>query len=272
MAKKKNLPTTNPQRRNIKVLGVVALVAVAGLGGYLGARPFIEQLGDSNGEIAAAQQQTKSLQTQLTQLQGAANSKDQVEQFRKDFVAKFPETADVPNLINTISNSAVAAGIPASDVSNYAFQAPTLGGAGASSAGAAAAAGTTAPAPAASAGTTGTTGTTTGSAAAAGGSKLAGMTLNMTVKGSPRQFAVLLKNLTTMDRNFTVTTFAVAGSDAGSTLTLTATTYLYSHVPSYTEGAAAATSGTAGTAGTAGAASGTAQVPATGATSPATGG
>lgn len=237
--------------RNIKLVGFAGLGVVAVGGIVLGVVPLIGQLGGTNEDITAANAQTSQLRTQIQQLQGVQDNEAQVNQFKDDFVAAFPETAQVPDLINTIATAAVKAGIPASDITNYGFQAPVIGAAATATSGSAStsASGTTG-----STGATGTTGSTGSTAATpapgatasagtgtgtAGASALgattgqaAAMTLNLTVQGNTRKFAVFMSNLTDMDRNFSITTFAVAGGSQGSpdTLTLTGRTLLYSHI------------------------------------------
>lgn len=250
--------------RNIKLIGFTGLGLVAVGGIALGVVPLVGQLGSSNEDIDAANQQTSQLQTQIQQLKGVQANVSQVDEFKQEFVAKFPETAQVPDLINAISTAAVQAGIPSSDITNYGFQAPAIGSAATATSGsavagastpAAGAAATPAPAASSAASATGTAGS--GAAATAGGSALgattgqaAEMTLNLTVQGNTRKFANFLSNITQMDRNFSVTTFAVAGGSQGSpnTLTLTGRTLLYSHITTPEEGTSAAKStGTNGT-------------------------
>lgn len=258
--------------RNIKLVGFAGLGVIAVGGIVLGIVPLVGQLGGTNEDIDAANQQTSQLRTQIQQLEGVQDNEAEVNKFKEDFVAAFPETAQVPDLINTIATAAVQAGIPASSITNYGFQAPVIGAAATATSGSATtsgAAGTpAAAAPAATAPTTGTGAAGTGAAGTTGGSALgattgqaAAMTLNLTVQGNTRKFATFMTNLTNMDRNFSITTFAVAGGAQGTpdTLTLTGRTLLYSHITTPEESASGA--GATGVTGTGAAGTGATVAP-----------
>jgi Tfp pilus assembly protein PilO len=221
-------------KKLIKVLGI-ALIAIILLGGWFGVgQPLLNQSNTQATELKSAQDSLTAQTTKLAELSNVEANIDVVNQINSDLLNKFPELADVPGLLDSIGNAAAVSGIAAENITQVNFGTPTLveaapaAGATEGAAEGTAEGGDTSATPAPAEGAD--------AAVPADGevvstSKLANMTVDVTVIGTTAQFQSFLGQLKSMDRGFTIGNFSIAASAEGdSTLTLKGTTFIYSHI------------------------------------------
>lgn len=219
-------------KKLIKVLGI-ALIAIILLGGWFGVgQPLLNQSNTQATELKSAQDSLTAQTTKLAELSNVEANIDVVNQINSDLLNKFPELADVPGLLDSIGNAAAVSGIAAENITQVNFGTPALvEAAPAAGATEGAAEGTTE-----GGDTSATPAPTEGAAAPTDGevvstSKLANMTVDITVIGTTAQFQSFLGQLKSMDRGFTIGNFSIATSgEDDSTLTLKGTTFIYSHI------------------------------------------
>ncbi|MGY2702110.1 MULTISPECIES: hypothetical protein [unclassified Nocardioides] len=186
-----------------KVVGVVGLLAVAGLGWMFAVGPETSKLADARAEVTTVQDQNAVLGTQLA---GLVKQQEQLGDTRttaRMLAKKFPPTADQPGLFEIVTTAAVDAGIGAKGVTTLTPTPPIVDGADPS-----------APATSTSTSTSTTTPAT---------SQLARQTVTVSVTGTYDQTEQLLVNLEHMQRAYLVTSVTLAGDGTTGAFTTTIT-------------------------------------------------
>lgn len=189
-----------------KVVGTLALVAVAGLGWVVAVGPQTSRLGEVREEISAVQDQNAVLATQLAALQKQQEELAGTRRTARQLAKKFPPTADQPGMFEAVTAAAVGAGIGADGVTTLAPTPPVVG--------------------AAAAGATPDAATTTTTP-----NGLARQTVTVTVAGSYDETQRLLDNLEQMSRAYLVTSVSLAGDPENGTFSTTVTGDMFVMAP-----------------------------------------
>jgi Tfp pilus assembly protein PilO len=219
-------------RKVIKLGGFAGIGLLLILAGVVVGQPLVSEITGNGTEITQATQKNQSLQDQITSLKKIAEDNTKVVAINNKLLTQFPELADVPDLLNSISNSADTAGISPDQITSVNFTIPTLETPTASSTAAPAStatpAATATPAPA----STPAAGGTAAAGASSATSDLASMNVSITVTGNSDKFQIFLAQLTSMDRVFSVSGFNISedASKGTGTLAVQGTTYLYRHI------------------------------------------
>lgn len=172
-----------------KVIGALALLAIAALSWTFVLGPETSSLSDARAEVDAARQQNAALLQQLSQLKAQEKELKETRKAATKLAEKFPPTADQPGLFQQVTAAAVDAGIGPQGVTTLAPSPPVIGSA------------------------TGGVGATT---PVAGSASLASQDVSVSVTGSYDQTERLLQNLEHMPRAFLMTSVALSGSDTSS--------------------------------------------------------
>lgn len=234
-------------KKAIKFIGFAGIGILLLGGGVLVGNPLLSEISGQTAELKTATANTDTLKNRIATLTKLKTDNPAVDKINVALLTQFPELANVPALLDSISASADTAGISADNITNVGFTIPKLETATPSTTGA-----KTPDAPAAKADAPAISSSAAPTAGGAAGSSLASMDVSITVKGDTGQFQVFLKQLTSMGRVFTVKTFNIAVAAAtpsgpGGSLTISGTTYLYKHIQAPLGGGAAVTN-TSGTA------------------------
>lgn len=207
-------------KRNIVLIGSLALVIIAVAGWFLLLSPRMATAGEIHSQRESVEMSNGVTQAQITELQ---KMKDDIGTAKADadlLTRRFPPTAAQSMLFEHIRRAAFAAGLPERKISTLTITAPTIGASdGSVSLGAPAAAPVVDPA-------TGIAAPAVAPIAGAGG-QLATMNVDLSVSGPQSRLAALLNALEDMDRAFLVTSVNLGNSAGGeSTLTLTGKMFL----------------------------------------------
>ena len=189
-------PTAN------KIIGALALVAIAALGWTFVLGPETGSLSDTRAQVDAARQQNAVLLQQLSQLKGQEQELRKTRRQAKALQTKFPPTADQPGLFAQVTQAAVDAGIGPQGVTTLAPTPPVIGSA---------------------------TGGVSAEAPAAGSGTLASQDVSVSVTGSYDETQQLLENLEDMPRAYLITSVALsgAGDGGGGAYTTTITGHMF---------------------------------------------
>jgi len=166
-----------------KLIGSLALLGLAGLGWVFILGPQTGAVAEVHEQVDAANEQNEALARQIKVLRAQEAALEDVRKTASALAAKFPHSADQPEMFREITLAAVAAGIPAGRVSGLAMAAPVAG--------------------------------TPGQVARAklpgesGPAELAAQHVTVSVEGSPRGLEQMMRNLEQMRRAYLVTSFAV---------------------------------------------------------------
>lgn len=174
-----------------KLLGSIALVLLAGLGWLLLLSPQTSALAEARAEVATTKSQNDALRHLLVVLQGQQRHLSDTRVTATALAAKFPPTADQPELFRSVTAAAATAGIPAARITTLTPTAPLLlsGGPGG---------GAQLP----------------GKATTAG---VAAQSVSMTIEGSYQQMLQLIANLERMPRAYLITSLTLsAGTTPGT--------------------------------------------------------
>lgn len=179
--------TTTP--RATKLLGAGGLLLTGVLGWVLVVGPQVSALAAVRLEIEDTSAQNEVLDTQLASLQQQSLSLGETRHTALELAAKFPPTADLPELFRIVTAAAVDAGIGPRGVTTLAPTAPVMSG----------------------------TDPVTGlPLAEAGESKLARQTVLVSVTGTYAQTRQLLDNLEQLTRAYLITSITLTvGENAG---------------------------------------------------------
>jgi Tfp pilus assembly protein PilO len=195
--------------RASKVIGALALLAIAALSWTFVLGPETSSLSDARAEVDAARQQNTALLQQLSQLKAQEQELKDTRKAARKLAEKFPPTADQPGLFQQVTAAAVDAGIGPQGVTTLAPTPPVIGSA------------------------TGGVGATTPTA---GSASLASQDVSVSVTGSYDQTERLLQNLEHMPRAYLMTSVALSGSGdsttaGGFTTTITGEMFVMPPIP-----------------------------------------
>lgn len=220
-------------QKTVKFVGVASLVIVTALGGVLVAQPLYNQVTTQNAELTSVQDELTTMQTARDGLDTAKDQYDDIQAINDQLKAQFPELANVPDLLDSITLGAVESGITPTDISSITFGNPTVAvpavpEVAPTTEGEAPAEGETPPADdAAAAPADGATADTTVSTG-----EYAEMEIGIAATGNPQAIQQFLSYLNTMDRVMIINTFSVDTTEAEDTgavsnLSLTGKVYIY---------------------------------------------
>lgn len=174
-----------------KLLGSLALILLAGLGWLLLLSPQISALSEVRAEAETARTQNDAQRQLLVVLQGQQKHLSDTRATAAALAAKFPPTADQPELFRSVTAAAATAGIPAERITTLTPTAPLLGTGG-----------------------PGGTAKLPGKAAAA---DVAAQSVSMTIEGSYPQMLQLIANLERMPRAYLISSMTLsAGTTPGT--------------------------------------------------------
>ena len=205
-------------KKDVLTLGVAAIALIAALGYYLVLSPFLSQSSDHADKMSNARTLLTTAQDDLTLAQKYQDEYPSVLEINDALVDNFPSTADIESLNLAILLAASQAGIMPDQVTTISTSSPAL----------------MAPAPAAATTDTATTDTATTDAAPvvadpAASSKMAQMSVTISIKGSPSALMAALTNLSAMNRVILITSASMTtDGDGQAVLSIQAISYLYS--------------------------------------------
>lgn len=237
-------------QKTVKFVGIASLVIVTALGGVVVGQPLYNHIKTQSDELSSTQDELTTAQKSRNGLLTAKNQYPAIEKINAQLSKKFPDLANVPELLDTLTAGAVQSGMSPSDITAISFGNPTVstpavpattGGTASSESSAAPSAAPSAAssaAPSTSGGATATEGA--GNTSVSTGS-YADMEIGISAKGSPENVQKFLDYLNKMDRAMTINTFSVTQADSedgkGATLSLTGKVYIYKKIstPAETE-------------------------------------
>jgi len=173
-----------------KIIGGVGLLSLLALGWVFVLSPRSNSVADVHRQTGEVREQNDTLRQQIRVLRAQQTALGEVRASAKALAAKFPPTADQPELFRQVTRAAVEAGLPATKVTALTPQAPVAG----------------------------TPGRTTGVQlpGEATISDLAVQKVTMSVEGPPDQLQRLLRNIELMRRAYLVTSLTLGqGTDPG---------------------------------------------------------
>lgn len=229
LASEKAAPKRKPGlgRRNTMLIGFTGLILIVILGVFVGVLPTYNSYKASQEELASAQERLDLATGAYRVAQGYQQNYPEVRSYAEDLDARFPATAATPELNATITNAAISAGIPASNISTISTSAPeSLAPAveapvadvdsGGASAGETAPEGQEAPA----------------ADAAPVMNQEAVMTVSVSVSGSKDDLVKFATNISESQRAFLVDSMSISVGDEGqATLEMSMTSYLHQAIP-----------------------------------------
>jgi Tfp pilus assembly protein PilO len=184
-----------------KILGGVALLAIAGGGWLLVLSPQTSELADIRTQIESTREQNETLRQQLVKLEAQRKQVPATRATARALAALFPPTAAQPTLFKAVTAAATQAGIPADDVTELSAEAPVAGSAGG-----------------------------TDKAQLPGESTdrdLAGQTVTITVQGDYDEIQRLAENLEDLPRAYLVSSLTLAVGATAGTYTATITGQMF---------------------------------------------
>jgi Tfp pilus assembly protein PilO len=190
-----------------KILGGVALLAIAGAGWLLVVSPQTSELAEVRTQIDTTRSQNETLRHQLAKLEVQRRQLPATRETARALATLFPPTADQPTLFKAVTAAATQAGIPADDVTELSAEAPVAGTSGGSD---------KAQLPGESTET-----------------DLAGQTVKVTVQGDYDEIQRLAENLEELPRAYLVSSLTLgSGADAGTyTATITGQMFVMPAAP-----------------------------------------
>jgi Tfp pilus assembly protein PilO len=238
-------------KKTVRLMGISSIVILTTLGAVTVVQPLITNIQTQKEAVTTAEDEIKAIQTSRDSLAGGKDNYEEIAAINAQLITQFPELAEVPQLLDTITQGAVQSGINPADISSLTFAPPAVvapvvaaetakvagddieaealagGGEAAPAAGAAPAADAPAAAPAAGAAdVTVSTG------------EFAEMEIGINAEGSAESVQRFLSYLNTMDRVMLINGFSVDGgapNDAGgaspTTLSLTGRVFVYKNIP-----------------------------------------
>lgn len=229
LASEKAAPKRKPGlgRRNSMLIGFTVLILIAILGVFVGVLPTYNSYKASQEELASSQERLGLATDAYRVAQGYQQSYPEVLSYAQDLDERFPATAATPELNATITNAALSAGIPSSNISTISTSAPeSLAPAveapvanvdsGGASAGEAAPEGQEATTPEAAPVT----------------NQEAVMTVSVSVSGGKDDLIKFANNISESQRAFLVDSMSIAvGEEGQATLEMSMTSYLHQAIP-----------------------------------------
>lgn len=219
-------------QKTVKFLGIAGIVVLIAAGGVLVVQPLITQVQSQASEIQSAEDQIDTMTTSRDQLKDSKTNYNIVKATNDELLLQFPELAQVPELLDTITAGAVGTGIPASDLSSLTFSAPAIT---VPTVAAVAPAAEAAPAEEAAEAADAAAAPAPADTVVSAGD-YAEMEVGIAIKGSPTQIQEFLTYLNTMDRVMIISAFSVdVAKDAetgqsDATLAITGTTFIYKSI------------------------------------------
>ena len=187
-----------------KIVGGISMLVIAALGWTFVVGPETTALSDVRTEIVNTRDQNDVLALQLVTLKKQAEQLGETRSVARALAGKFPPTADQPGMFESVTASAVEAGIGPKGVTTLAPTPPVIGGAD----------------PA------------TGVQLDSGGSQLARQSVAVSITGSYAQTQRLLENLEQMSRAYLITSVTLGGGgETGYTTTVTGDMFVMPPVP-----------------------------------------
>jgi Tfp pilus assembly protein PilO len=184
-----------------KILGGVALLAIAAGGWLVVLSPQTSELADVRTRIEATREQNETLRQEFVRLEAQRKQLPATRATARALAALFPPTADQPTLFKAITTAATRAGIAADDVTELTAEAPVAGASGGSD---------QAQLP-----------------GAAAESDLAGQAVTVTVQGDFDEIQRLAENLEDLPRAYLVSSLTLAAGTAAGTYTASITGQMF---------------------------------------------
>ena len=198
--------------RTTKIVGALALAAIAAGGWLLAVGPKTDELAEVRTQIEDTKDKNVALQQRLAKLQTQQKQLPATRTTARALATLFPSTADQPTLFKIVTAAAARAGIPASRVSELSATAPA-----AVVNGSATSTGTTA--------TTGSTGTAKLPGASSAG--LAAQTVTITVQADYAKVQRLAVNLEEISRSYLITSLTLGMSQTAGAYSATVTGLMF---------------------------------------------
>ena len=238
-------------QKTVKFVGIASLVIVTALGGVVVGQPLYNHIKTQSDELSSTQEELATAQKSRNGLEEAKSQYPAISEINAQLTKKFPDLANVPGLLDTLTAGAVQSGMAPSDITAISFSNPTVatpvvpattGGASGTPSSSSSSAPSAAPSAAASAAPSSSDSATggAGNTSVATGS-YADMEIGISAQGSPENIQKFLDYLNKMDRAMTINTFSVTQGDSengkGAQLSLTGKVYIYKKIstPSETE-------------------------------------
>lgn len=230
LASEKAAPKRKPGlgRRNTMLLGFTGLILIMILGVFVGVLPTYNAYKASQEELTSAQERLDLATGAYRIAQSYEQDYPEVLAYAQELDARFPATAATPELNATITNAAISAGIPSSNISTISTSAPEpltpaieapvadVEGGGASAGEAAPEGEEAAPAP----------------APAPVMNQEAVMTVSVSISGNAGQLTEFANNISESQRAFLVNSMSISvGEEGEATLEMSMTSYLHQTVP-----------------------------------------
>ena len=195
--------------RTTKIVGALALAAIAAAGWLLAVGPQTEELGEVRTQIEDTKDKNVALQQRLAKLQTQQKQLPATRTTARALATLFPSTADQPTLFKIVTAAAARAGIPASRVSELSATAPAAVVNGSAT----------------STGTTGSTGTAKLPGASNAG--LAAQTVTITVQADYAKVQRLAVNLEEISRSYLITSLTLGMSQTAGAYSATITGLMF---------------------------------------------
>jgi Tfp pilus assembly protein PilO len=221
-------------KKDMLTLGVISILLIAAVGYYFVLSPFLSQSSKHAAQMASAHDLLATAQNDLTLAQKYQDEYPSVLKIDSALVENFPTTADIESLNLAILLAASQAGIMPDQVTTISTSSPAL------MAPAPVAASTDKTATSTDATSTATPAPTDANATTASdapvapvdpaaNSKMAQMSVTISIKGSPSALMAALTNLSAMNRVILITASSMAtDGDGQAVLSVQAVSYLYS--------------------------------------------
>lgn len=216
-------------KKYVIAIGVVASIAIAGLGANYVVMPTLASVNEAQTNITDAEESKASMEARLAGLQAAEEQYPQIEAINSSLTGQFPESGQTQQLIEQIFKAATDNGMTRDQVASISFDAPTIETPEVA-APVAPAEGEAAPAEGGDAVADPAAAPAATTAVPEGFAKL---NLSISVSGTQEQVSKFLDSLNKMDRVITVRELSINPDGEGDNVTLafSATAYVYRAIP-----------------------------------------
>lgn len=212
-------------KKYVIAIGVVACIAIAGLGVNYVVMPSVSSVTEAQANIVEAEDSKDGMNARLSGLQTSQAQYAQIESINSSLTSQFPETGQTQQLIEQLFAAAEQNGMSRNQITNLSFEAPTITTPEVAAPVAAPAEGEAAGAPA------------EGDAAAAPAAAtavpegFAKLNLSITLEGSQQQVSGYLDSLNKMDRVITIRDLSLNPESGNVSLSFSAVAYVYKAIP-----------------------------------------
>jgi hypothetical protein len=113
-------------KKTVRLMGISSIVILTTLGAVTVVQPLITNVKTQNEAVSTAKEEIEAISASRDNLAGSRDNYEEIVEVNNQLITQFPELAEVPQLLDIITQGAVQSGINPANISSLTFAAPAV--------------------------------------------------------------------------------------------------------------------------------------------------